>query len=49
MEDPVASPKMTLKVFKSCFCELLSKFFTSFSLRIFIKFVHIKMCNTRIY
>ena len=44
MEDPITSPKMTLTVFRSFFCELISKFFTNFSL-----FVLVKMCITRLY
>ena len=48
MEDPITSPKMTLTVFKSFFCELISKFFTNFSLVVLIKFVLVKMCITRL-
>ena len=48
MEDPITSPKMTLTVFKSFFCELVSKFFTNFSLVVLIKFVLVKMRMTRL-
>ena len=48
MEDPITSPKMTLTMFKSFFCDVISNVFTNFSLVVLIQFILVKMRITRL-